>query len=416
MSKSCVRHRFARLAVQSLERRICLAVDLYPTLQLAVNSGLGFAPGANVEGNAYLYNNGDTATPDAVAYRLVLAADSQLTSQVTIVENGTVPQIAPEANGLVNFSFEVPSGLVGRRMYLGIIADPQDVIDEGLPGNADEADNNNQDHEEVRFATLFTGDSIAGTDGEDDIRFVALDDVVYITDAAGTPESGVQVASASQFGSIIDVELKAGHDAFIVSHTSTQFRFNVSGGDGNDQIETTALNDTLDGGAGIDYLQGNFGDDVLSGGDGDDGLGGRQGSDTLDGGEGNDDLDGGPGVDSVHGNNGNDFLRGGDGDDQVWGDRGRDTLRGGTGNDRLAGGAQGDDLLGDEGNDTVIGNGGRDKLRGGAGLDKLLGGSGNDILGDRDTPGPDTLSGGTGNDESYSDAEDILHSIEVQHA
>jgi Ca2+-binding RTX toxin-like protein len=82
---------------------------------------------------------------------------------------------------------------------------------------------------------------------------------------------------------------------------------------------------TLDGGNGNDTLFGSEVDDVLRGGAGDDMVVGFDGSDALFGGAGND---------FVQGSGGSDFLDGGDGNDVLNnGDNVRDTVLGGNGND-----------------------------------------------------------------------------------
>ena len=91
--------------------------------------------------------------------------------------------------------------------------------------------------------------------------------------------------------------------------------------------------DVLRGLAGDDELRGGDGDDTLFGGDGDDTLNGGGGYDHLIGGNRNDTLDGGGDGDTLKGGRGRDWLFGGDGNDMLDGEGGEDRLFGGDGSD-----------------------------------------------------------------------------------
>ena len=106
----------------------------------------------------------------------------------------------------------------------------------------------------------------------------------------------------------------------------------VSGGAGNDTIQSETGDDTLLGDGGNDRISGGDGRDKIQGGAGRDKLYGGLGSDTLDGGAGSDVLRGDAGNDALHGRGGNDMLAGDLGTDRAWGHRGNDvyvTLEGG---------------------------------------------------------------------------------------
>ena len=137
---------------------------------------------------------------------------------------------------------------------------------------------------------------------------------------------------------------------------------------------------TLNGGDGNDTLIGTPLNDVLNGGNGDDSLNGVGGDNTLDGGAGNDILFGGAGNDSIFGNAGNDIASGLDGNDTIIGGIGNDTLQGQYGNDSLDGSAGADIVLGSYGNDTVVGGTGRDLVIGGYGSDSVHGGNDDDLV------------------------------------
>jgi Ca2+-binding RTX toxin-like protein len=122
----------------------------------------------------------------------------------------------------------------------------------------------------------------------------------------------------------------------------------IDGGDGDDilyaglniadVVEPTAVSSSsnsidrsenlLDGGDGNDLLIGSTIEDVLIGGDGDDLLSGYQNNDRLFGSAGND---------LIIGSWGEDTLVGGSGDDVLRGHGDSDLLDGGSGNDRLYG-------------------------------------------------------------------------------
>jgi serralysin len=160
----------------------------------------------------------------------------------------------------------------------------------------------------------------------------------------------------------------------------------ITGGPGNDHLETFSGNDNLYGGVGADTLVGGGGNDHLYGldehGGADDGdsLAGGAGSDYLQGNGGNDTLDGGAGSDRLLGGADDDWISGGIGSDSVNGNKGNDTILGGDGNDTLYGG-QGDDLItGGNGDDVINGDLGNDTIDGDDGDNVLTGGEGTDVF------------------------------------
>lgn len=220
--------------------------------------------------------------------------------------------------------------------------------------------------------------------------------------------------------------------------TGSELDEHLIGGVGRDVLNGRAGNDTLDGGAGNDLLDGHAGNDLLTGGDGHDTLRGGKGTDRLvemgnanfqltskkltglgadslsgieaaelTGGDGDNSLDasGFKGSVTLAGGLGNDTLIGGSLADSLEGDDGNDVLRGGKGNDLLSGGADADEIDGGTGHDTLLGGSGDDTARGGSGNDAIAGDAGDDQLSGgsgKDTiiggDGSDTLRGGAGND------------------
>ena len=137
--------------------------------------------------------------------------------------------------------------------------------------------------------------------------------------------------------SINDFEvLSPDNDTFEIIEEIANRTWGVLGGDGDDNITGSLVND---------FANGNLGNDTLSGEDGDDYLRGGKDSDVLIG---------GPGNDILSGNLGNDNLNGGDGDDFLRGGKGEDILIGGSGRDVLVGDREGDTLFGGDDADTFV--------------------------------------------------------------
>ncbi len=304
------------------------------------------------------------------------------------------------------------------------------------------------------MAELFAAYPVAGSDGNDDLRFT---------------EAGDRVAAGGGDDTVYGM---GGDD-------------HLDGGTGNDNLQGGAGGDTLLGAAGNDTLSGEAGDDTLRGGTGGDGLYGSDGADVLDGGAGDDYLDGGFGsdtwvlrdgsghdtiraydyqagrVDTVkfedvpstgitavrssgyalvieygagnsvtlndffHGadyqanrfefsdgvtwtqsqllaaypvtlTDGHDNLRFLDEGERIYAGQGNDAVSALGGDDQVWGESGNDALYGGLGNDTLSGGDGTDTLSGETGDDTLLGGAGNDTLTGAD--GADVLDGGTGDD------------------
>ncbi len=187
----------------------------------------------------------------------------------------------------------------------------------------------------------------------------------------------------------------------------------LSGGDGNDSIYATYLNDTIHGNSDDDTIYGYQGDDKLYGDNGNDAIYGNEGADTIEGGDGNDILYGGDGNDIITGGDGIDYIYGGDGNDTITGGIGKDVIHGDGGDDTITD-TDDDAIYGDAGNDVITGGGdGIQTIYGGDGNDTIsfdsstvlnsltsfkytYGGEGNDTL--AITRGANFLDGGTGDD------------------
>lgn len=205
---------------------------------------------------------------------------------------------------------------------------------------------------------------ILGTDGNDIIQLRAVNGKLQVTVNSET-------MLIDRFTSV-NIDAKSGNDLITTddlrgfasdypTYETSNFYFNIHGGDGHDTIQATAAADSyiafeLHGGPGNDTLQlpaslteiiGTSVDtNSAYGDDGDDTITGGSVAETLDGGSGNDSISGGNGDDSLFGGDGIDYLNGG-------GDQ--DLLVGGLGNDRLEGGDGEDIFATGGGNDTFIG-------------------------------------------------------------
>lgn len=207
----------------------------------------------------------------------------------------------------------------------------------------------------------------------------------------------------------------------------------LTGTEGRDLIEGTALSDTLSGGIGRDTILGGDGNDLIDGGaqhdeirvtGGNNQIFGGAGRDIIWGADDGDYIDGGTGVDWIYAGEGNDTIIGGGGRDVIYarggddhitmsdtnsfvhGQRGRDTIIGGAGDDQLYGGADDDSLSGGGGVDILSGWTGNDIMDGGAGNDWLWGEWGDDFM--RGGDDNDLMWGGDGNDTVRGDWGDDL--------
>jgi hypothetical protein len=160
-------------------------------------------------------------------------------------------------------------------------------------------------------------------------------------------------------GVFVEIEVRAGDgDDRIVNRVrglAPVLHVQIDGGEGDDVLRGSRVEEGFDGGPGADYVSGGRGRDTLTASqEAADGTGVTV---TLDG-EANDGLPGegdnvrndieyvtgGPGADTLVGNDFRNHLDGAGGADRVYGGRGPDQLTGGAGADLLDGGAGGDRL------------------------------------------------------------------------
>ena len=178
----------------------------------------------------------------------------------------------------------------------------------------------------------------------------------------------------------------------------------LNGGDGTDVLFGGNRADLLSGGNGQDLLNGGDGNDTLNGGDGGDIINGEVGDDLVNGGSSGDTVNGGSGADTLNGQSGADTITGDTGDDVIDGGSGSDTLDGALGDDFVSGGSEPDSILGGVGNDTLNGDAGNDSVFGGDNDDLVFGGTGNDLLNGEN--GNDIVNGNSGNDTAFGGAAD----------
>lgn len=209
---------------------------------------------------------------------------------------------------------------------------------------------------------IYGGQNVTVTGGAGVDQFIVSDATFTITDLA----RGERV-TAIDYSALIHTKLLGLQTAgavvnYFVDLSIKTAGVTLSGFNGNDFVQGSALADSMDGLAGSDSLMGGDGNDTLLGGFGDDTLIGGAGADSVNGGEGNDWLEGNGGADTLSGDNGN------------------DTLIGSFANDLLNGGAGNDLLMGFDGNDVLDGGAGNDTLAAGIGNDTLTGGAGADVF------------------------------------
>jgi Ca2+-binding RTX toxin-like protein len=172
-------------------------------------------------------------------------------------------------------------------------------------------------------------------------------DIIDVSNLAGTDVKLVAIDLAASVGSVVGddsadsvrLDGTAGNDLVTIGkisgglsvtglpakvtvvHAGQTDTLDISGGDGNDTINASAMPDVLA--------------PVLNGDNGNDSIIGGADSDAMSGGDGKDTLIGGANSDSLKGDSGNDRLFGGADSDLLDGGSGSDVLVGGRGNDRI---------------------------------------------------------------------------------
>ena len=239
--------------------------------------------------------------------------------------------------------------------------------------------------------------------------------------AAPTPESDYDITDADMFNGGDLPESVAGTDGDDDLHGNGGDD-TINGMGGDDNISGGDGDDDLMGGDGDDTIHGNIGNDTINGGDGDDLLAGEPGDDTINGGDGDDTAKyiraaEGPMLVGVNVN-----LAKGTASDGAYG---RDTLSGvenvhcisedAATNEQtdpvsITGDINDNHLVGCGGDDTLNGGGGNDTLQGGGGEDKLDGGEGSDTASYEDSAEAVTVSllGVTVTDETVAEGYRLI--------
>jgi Ca2+-binding RTX toxin-like protein len=223
--------------------------------------------------------------------------------------------------------------------------------------------------------------TITGASGNDSITVACTAGTLQAGSDSGVACGNVQRLVVRGLGGDDTVNLSAVTAANFPAMDSCT----VVGAGGDDDIQTSKLDDTVLGGSGNDILRPFGGHDLLDGGTGRDQLYSANGHDqtitntTYDG-LGRARL---RSIDSV-------TLSSGPGNDRLdatgWTKVGYLSMSGGDGNDTLVGGPVGETLSGEAGADVIRGGGGNDATQADASV----------------TPSDDTVAGGPGHDQLYA--------------
>jgi Ca2+-binding RTX toxin-like protein len=299
-------------------------------------------------------------------------------------------------------------------------SDAVEVIDLGAGSNTIEGSNANN-RLDFTNTTLNNVQYIDGLAGNDHLRGSESDDLII-----------GNLGSDSLYGN-------GGNDTFRVTNGDTGFDL-YHGGDGTDTISGTPLDDTLrmsrfvgddtveiiDGDGGINTIVGSSGKNILNFTDTElisiNYIDGGEGDDKIYGSSVNDFIIGGLGSDTLYGNGGDDVF------EMTAGDTSFDYYNGGDGTDQINA-TEGDDVIqlfrfnGDYTVEIINGLGGNNIITGDHKNNHLnfsatqlndIGGiyglDGNDTL--RGSPMDDVITGGEGNDRLYGQEGDDLFHIE----
>jgi len=305
----------------------------------------------------------------------------------------------------------------------------------------------------AKFAALAVNTNLSA-EGKDDVKDYLKDEKIVYQDLSQNIELGND--TTGRYTKVV-----------FTGNSNENYResgwitYRVYGGDGNNILETAAMDDYIEGGEGSDTIYSYAGNDTIytnaklndsdydledSGttntvyaGDGKDTIYGSVGkdviyadsdsssnpseyrqSDYVEGGGGSDTIYGGGDDDTLYGDSAashadtsGDYIVGGLGKDKIYGSNGNDTIYG---DDEANQGnnaslfSDSDTIYAYDGNDTVYGGNDADVIDGGKGNDTLYGGDDNDTL--IGAEGSDTLIGGddydtylAGNGDTISDSD-----------
>ena len=191
--------------------------------------------------------------------------------------------------------------------------------------------------------------------------------------------SSAQIVGCTLNGVLVpgDPELIEGtSSADVIDCSTSPYRHDIYGYQGNDFIIGSDYDDFIAGGSGNDTIHGRGGDDAIDGGANDDTIYGDGGNDTIFGGVGASPASG-VGCElqpvPIDAAAGKIYLaKGGSGDDTIYGGPGDDCINAGSGEDVV----YGDDIIEtiNDGNDTIYGGNHADYIDGGGGFDHIDGG------------------------------------------
>jgi serralysin len=253
-----------------------------------------------------------------------------------------------------------------------------DDSDNNMVGTADNDTMNGRGGNDT-MTGLAGNDTLFGGEGNDILRLDAGNDI--LDGGQGLDWVEATGTTAVQIDLSVTTAQNTGHGNDIIRGIE-----NAAGGDGNDVITGSDIDNMLRGNGGNDIIWGRAGNDIMFGGAGNDRLTDGGGNDQLFGDDGDDELMLSGGNDLIDGGNGSDWLRvngtaGATVNLSITGPQntgyGTDTIRN---VENLRGSVGGDRLTGNAGANIIEGLGGNDIVSGGAGADILTGGAGRDIL------------------------------------
>ncbi|TPK92269.1 hypothetical protein FJ934_20890 [Mesorhizobium sp. B2-4-12] len=296
----------------------------------------------------------------------------------TITVNGGDSDDTVDISGLTSDHRIVFHGAGGTNHVIGDLR-PQDVVDNGVPGNGNAPgnggdtsqgdDDDEDDNEHQNRAPVVNGAIVLPPLGANTAMLITAATLLAgASDADGdsltvtnlTPSSGTVTQGPDGWTFTSDTDT-----------SQVSFSYDIS--DGQASVHQTASLDLTAAAEG----EGDGGDAPVPGGDA---HLGTDGDDVMIGGPDADVLSGGQGDDVILGNDGADTLLGGAGDDLIKAGAGDDVVFGGAGNDNIFGGAGHDTIFGDGGNDRIFADEGNDVVEGGAGNDTVYAGTGDDHI------------------------------------
>ncbi|HVX13283.1 MAG TPA: hypothetical protein VHC22_19015 [Pirellulales bacterium] len=195
-----------------------------------------------------------------------------------------------------------------------------------------------------------------------------------------------------------------GNDNISLASTLT-IATSVSEGNGNDNIQFGAGNDSLTAGNGNDNVQAGNGNNVVVLGAGNDNVQAGYGSDSVTAGNGNDNVQLGTvappagivaGNDTVTLGNGNDNIQAGNGDNNVTAGNGNDNVQLGNGSNVVVLGNGNDNITTGNGNNNITTGNGNDNVHVGNGNNVIVTGTGNSNV--TAGNGDNLIVGGLGHD------------------